>query len=52
MLLAGSQVERPSSVIVLRVRVDRAVVQEVFNRPYVASGRGCNNLGTIIDAST
>ena len=50
MLLARRQVERSSSIIVLGVGVDRAVVQEVFNRPYVSRGGRRDNLGPVIDA--
>ena len=50
MLLARRQVERPPPIIVLRVGVDRSIVQEVFNRPYVARGGRRDNLGPVIDA--
>ena len=50
MLLARRQMQRPSSVIVLRVCVDRAVVQEVFDGPYVSRGGRRDNLGPVIDA--
>ena len=50
MLLARRQVERPPPIIVLRVGVDRSIVQEVFNRPYVARGCGRDDLRAVIDA--
>ncbi len=50
MLLAGGQVERPPSIVVLRVGVNGPVVQEVFNRPYVSRGGRRDNLGPVIDA--
>ena len=50
MLLAGGQVERPSSVIVLRVGVDRPIVQEVFHSSHVASSGRRDDLRAVIDA--
>ena len=50
MLLARRQMQRPPSIVVLRVCVDRPIIQKVFDGPDVARRGGCDNLGTIIDA--